>query len=78
MLWFLKLTSALVLVIREGRLEVAKGNLPAHSRRAVEELLAGASVRDATLHTDGSGRIHFSRQVPRDLHQRLRNVLAST
>ncbi len=77
MLWFLKLTSPLVLVIRQGKLSAAKGRIPAITLRELQELLGEADVNSGTLHADGSGRFHFSSTIPEDLHQRLRNLLVS-
>lgn len=78
MLWFLKLTSPLVLVIREGKVSLAKGRLPGAAIREIQDILAEAAVASGTIHADGTRRFHFSRQIPAELHQSLRNVLAST
>jgi len=78
MLWFLKLTSPLVLVIREGKVSLAKGRLPGTATREIQGVLAEAAVASGTIHAVGNGRFQFSRQIPGELHQQLRNVLAST
>ena len=78
MLWFLMLTSPLVLVIRQDRLEAAKGKLPAITIRGAQELLEDAGISRGTIHSDGRGRFHFSGGIPAELHQRLRNILVST
>ncbi|MCW1923023.1 DUF3634 family protein [Luteolibacter arcticus] len=78
MLWFLKLTSPLVLVIREGKVSLAKGRLPGTAAREIQGILAEADVASGTIHADGAKRFHFSRQIPGELHQQLRNVLVST
>lgn len=75
MLWLLKLTAPLVLAIREGRVALAKGRLPASKLRELQGLLQENSIRRGTIHTDATGRIHFSLSIPADLHQRLRNVI---
>ena len=77
MLWFLKLTSPLVLSVREGKVSLAKGRLPSSATKEVQGILADAAVASGTIHADGSGRFHFSRHIPEELHQRLRNVLVS-
>jgi hypothetical protein len=77
MLWFLKLTAPLVLVIRGGKVSLAKGRLPGGATREVQGILAVAAVASGTIHADGSGRFHFSREIPDELHQQLRNVLVS-
>ena len=77
MLWLLKLTSPLVLVIREGKASLAKGRLPGGATAQVQSILADAAVASGTIHADGSGRFHFSREIPQEWHQQLRNVLVS-
>jgi hypothetical protein len=77
MLWFLKLTSPLVLVIREGKVSLAKGRLPGSATKEIQGIVSDAAVSSGTIHADGAGRFHFSRHVPEELHQQLRNVLVS-
>lgn len=77
MLWFLKLTSPLVLVIREDGVSAAKGRIPSVTLRQLHEVLNEVGIRSGTIHADGSGRYCFSRHVPEAVHQRLRNILIS-
>ena len=77
MLWFLKLTSPLVLVIREDGVSAAKGRIPSVTLRQLHEVLSDAGIRTGTIHSNGSGRYCFSRHVPEAIHQRLRNILVS-
>ncbi|MEK7949237.1 DUF3634 family protein [Luteolibacter soli] len=77
MLWLLKLTSPLVLVIREGKVSLAKGRLPGGTIQQVQDVLSDAGVTSGTIHADGAGRFRFSYHIPGELHQRLRNVLVS-
>ena len=77
MLWFLKLTSPLVLVIRAGKVSLAKGRLPPSATRELQVILSEAAVTSGTIHSDGAGRFHFSRGIPVESHQQLRNVLVS-
>jgi hypothetical protein len=77
MLWFLKLTSPLVLVVREGKVSLAKGRLPGSATKEIQGILGDAKVASATIHADGAGRFHFSRGIPEEWHQQLRNVLVS-
>lgn len=78
MLWFLKLTSPLVLVIREDGVSAAKGRIPAATLGRLHDVLAEAGVRSGTIYSNGSGRYCFSRQIPEAVHQRLRNILISS
>jgi hypothetical protein len=77
MLWLLKLTSPLVLVIREGKVSLAKGRLPGSATKEDQGIVSDAAVSSGTIHADGSGRFHFSREIPQECHQQLRNVLVS-
>jgi hypothetical protein len=77
MLWFLKLTSPLVLVIREDGVSAAKGRIPAATLRQLHDVLADTGVRSGTIHANGAGRYCFSRHIPEAIHQRLRNILVS-
>ena len=77
MLWLLKLTSPLVLVISKGKVSLAKGRLPGGAIQQVHGILSDAAVTSGTIHCDGARRFHFSGSIPEELHQRLRNVLVS-
>jgi hypothetical protein len=77
MLWFLKLTSPLVLVVREGKVSLAKGRLPGSATRELQAIVSEAAIPSGTIHTDAAGRFHFSRHIPEEWHQQLRNVLVS-
>src|SRR5687767_4072459 len=61
--------------VREGVLVFEKGRLPANAAEHVEAILRGARVRDGFIAMTAGHRVYFSRQIPRDVHQRLRNVL---
>jgi hypothetical protein len=77
MLWLLKLTSPLVLVVSKGKVSLAKGRLPGGAVQQVQDILSDAEVTSGTIHSNGARRFHFSRHIPGELHQRLRNVLVS-
>ena len=77
MLWLLKLTSPLVLVIRKGKVSLVKGRLSGSTTQQVQGILSDAGVTSGTIHSNGARRFHFSRDIPGELHQRLRNVLVS-
>jgi hypothetical protein len=77
MLWLLKLTSPLVLVIARGKLSEAKGRLAYSILREVQGIVTESGIVRGTIHADGSGRYHFSSEFSAELHQRLRNVLIS-
>ena len=77
MLWLIKLLNPMVFEIREGRVNAVKGRIPSKVLREIQSLIAEAGVSRATIHADGSGRFHFSSEIPSDRHQGLRNILAS-
>ncbi|MCW1884581.1 DUF3634 family protein [Luteolibacter flavescens] len=78
MLWLLKLTSPLVLVIRAGKVGLAKGRLSGGIIREIQSIVSDEGIASGTIHADGSGRYHFSDSIPGELHQQLRNVLVSS
>ena len=61
--------------MRNGSLAFAKGRLPASASEHVEAILRGAGVREGFVAVTSRQRVYFSRQIPQDVHQRLRNVL---
>jgi len=77
MLWLLRLLNPLVIAIRGGKTVVVKGRLPSPTLRALREEIAGADLERGTIHADGTGRIHFSGDIPVEIRQRLRNILAA-
>lgn len=77
MLWLLKLLNPLVLEIREGKVHSAKGRLSSSILREIQGIVTDAVIDRATIHADGSGRIHFSSAIPQELHQQLRNLLVN-
>ena len=64
-------------MIRGGKVSVEKGRLPGSAIQEIQGILTEAAVAAGTIHADGSGRFHFSGEIPEELHQQLRNVLVS-
>lgn len=58
-----------------GNLEVRKGSLLPHARAQVAEILASADVAKCFITVSEQKRVFFSRRVPTEIHQRLRNVI---
>ena len=75
MLWLHKLLHPTVLIIEGGIVRAAKGKLPNKILEALSTLIADLSISRGRLTIDGSGRVHFSKEIPTDAHQRIRNVL---
>lgn len=73
---FIPPINAKVLVrMRGGSLVFEKGRLQGNAAEHVEAILRGAGVRDGFVAITAGHRVYFSTQIPRDVHQRLRNVL---
>lgn len=67
--------AAILIKIRNGSLDVRRGTLRLHARDCVAEILRDASVSHGFIAITSSNRVMFSRQIPGELRQRLRNVL---
>jgi hypothetical protein len=65
----------IIVRMRNGSLVFEKGHLQANASEHVGAILRGAGVSDGYLAITSGQRVYFSRQIPRDVHQRLRNVL---
>lgn len=76
MLWLARLLHPTVIAIRDGRCRLAKGQVPSRKLRDLDDVLAQFSVSHGSIAVDGRRRAHFSSNIPREAHQRLRNVLA--
>ena len=63
-----------LLRIKNGTLCVSRGQLHAHAREAATEILSGF-VKSGFIAITDERRVVFSRQIPAELHQRLRNAL---
>lgn len=67
--------ATIVVRMRGGSLVFEKGRLQGNAAEHVEAILRGAGVSEGYLAITSGQRVYFSRQIPRDVHQRLRNVL---
>lgn len=61
--------------MRRGSLVYKKGRLQGNASEHVEAILRGARVSEGFVAITSGHRVYFSRQIPREVHQRLRNVL---
>jgi hypothetical protein len=81
--WFLAMLLGLIpppspkilIVFHSGKLHVTRGQLRAQPREFVADILQEAGVRKGFVAVTHSKRAAFSRTIPRDIQQRLRNVL---
>ena len=61
--------------IRNGTLIIQRGQVLAHAREAASEILRSRKIMAGFIAITADKRMHFSRQVPAEIRQRLRNVL---
>lgn len=61
--------------MRDGWLVVEKGQLRGNASQHIEAILREARVTNGFVALASGRRVYFSRQIPPDIHQRLRNVL---
>lgn len=61
--------------IRDGELQVERGNLKPHARESVSRILKESGVTRGYIAITAERRAVFSKQIPTRVHQRLRNVL---
>ena len=68
-------TAKILIKIHNHHLHVTRGRLHAQSREFVTEILQQANITSGFVAITYSKRAAFSRNIPRDIRQRLRNVL---
>ena len=75
-LGFLPPPNAKVLIkIHNGQLLVTRGQLRAQPREFVSDIIGRCKISKGYIAITHSKRAAFSRNIPRDIQQRLRNVL---
>jgi hypothetical protein len=67
--------AAILIRIRGGELHVSRGRVRAQTREFVLDILSQAAVTNGFIAVTPGNWVVFSRQIPRAVHQRLRNVL---
>ena len=63
--------------IRGGALHVVRGIVRSHVQSALTDILRQAGVSNGFICINGQRRILFSRNIPLNIRQQLRNVLAN-
>ena len=61
--------------IRDGELQVRRGRLQGLAREHISDILRDAGVSRGFIAITSANWVVFSRQIPRAIHQRLRNVI---
>ena len=64
--------------IRNGKIQVTRGQVRAQPREFVSDILQQARVTRGYIAITHYGKASFSRKIPRTVHQRLRTVLLNT
>ncbi len=64
--------------IQDGQLRVARGQVRAQPREFVSDILQQTGLKSGFIAVTPSNRAAFSRNIPRAIQQRLRNVLLNT
>ena len=63
--------------VRDGKATQRKGRLSNRLLADINDVLADQPELNGNIRSSGNGRYQFSRSIPKPLHQKLRNVLAS-
>lgn len=63
--------------IRYGRARCLKGTIMRRPLGEIASLASELGVENGEIWIDSTGKASFSREFPKEYHQRLRNVLAS-
>jgi hypothetical protein len=72
-----RILSQHVIKIHDGRASCTKGKMLGTRLAEISSLAAQHSISKGEIWIDSQGKIHFSRHIPAELHQRLRNMIAS-
>lgn len=67
--------ATILIRIRAGKTAIKRGHLRGQVRDDLEEVLASAGVTTGFIALTSESRVHFSRNIPEAIRQRLRNVL---
>src|SRR5262245_16094029 len=61
--------------VRDGSVHVRRGRVQAHAREHIADILHDAGVSSGFIAMTSDNRVTFSRQIPPETRQQLRNVL---
>jgi hypothetical protein len=61
--------------IRDGAVQVRRGRVQSQAREHIAEILSDAGVSNGYIAITPGNSAAFSRRIPAQIHQRLRNVL---
>lgn len=75
MRWFQRLSADTTIRYRNGAATASNGKLMQWKLHAIAEKLASAGINDAEIWLKEKGPIQFSKEIPDELHQGLRNII---
>jgi len=67
--------AATLIHIRAGSIHVSCGKVTSLAKDQIGDVLSGAKVTTGFIAINAQKRVTFSRSIPGEIHQRLRNVL---
>lgn len=71
-----RLLSTTAISYENGRCVAVRGKFPGAILRDLAGCLGEAGIATGEIWLAGNGRVSFSRDIPAEIHQRLRNILA--
>ncbi|GAA5121358.1 DUF3634 family protein [Luteolibacter yonseiensis] len=77
MKFLLRIFAGTLIRIRNGSADCVKGKVMGWRLDAISELAADANLDAGEIWVNGNGTVGFSNDIPQELHQRIRNVMAS-
>jgi len=72
-----RLLSSIAIGIVDGSAKCLKGKVLNRTLSDITSLTSACGLKKGEMWIGGDGRIRFSGEIPKELHQRLRNVIAS-
>jgi hypothetical protein len=69
--------SSYAIQIRGGEARCVKGTMLSHVIMDISSLAADFGLKDGEIWIDQLGKVSFSSGIPKEIHQRIRNVLFS-
>ena len=67
--------SRVKIVVSSGRVELAKGSIGPRARELATDIVRSSRVGSGFITVSSRGKVRFSRNIPHDIRQQLRNVL---
>lgn len=76
MKWIQRLSAENTIIYRKGVATASNGKMMQWKLSAIAEALTSEEITVAEIWIKKQGAIHFSKEIPSTLHQRLRNMIA--